>query len=327
MNGRRRVLAALGAWLVSRPLYAQTSREPHRLGVLSAGGPKANLAWFGAFEAGLRELDYVVGKNVILEYRFADGQFERLPSLAADLMRTDPNVLVAHSTPASLAAKKATQKIPVVFVGVADPLGVGLVSSLARPEGNVTGITNISAELAGKRLELLKEVAPRVTQVAVFINPNDANAALQMRSAETVARALGLRLEPVVAIRSVADIGNAFETAVKAGAQAAIRMVDPLSSATRKAVAELALKHRLPVVFAFREDVEAGGILAYGTNLADQFRRAAVYVDKILKGARPADLPVEQPMTFELAVNLRTAKLLGLTMPPEIMVRATRVIQ
>jgi putative ABC transport system substrate-binding protein len=295
--------------------------------VLSGGNRTANQVRFAAFEAGLRELGYTIGKTVHLDYRFADGEFSRLPSLAAEILRRKPDVLLAHTTPGSLAAKKATTNIPVVFVGVADPVGVGLVSNLSRPESNITGITNITAELAGKRLELLKEVVPQARQIAVFVNPNDANAQLQLHNVEAAARTIGISLGPVVHIRSVSDVSVAFEAAVKAGAQAGIRMVDPLSVVTRKPAADLALKYKLPVVFAFSQDVEAGGLLAYGPDIIEQFHRASTYIDKILKGAKPAELPIEQPMTFELAVNLKTARALGLTIPPEIMVRATRIIQ
>jgi putative ABC transport system substrate-binding protein len=275
----------------------------------------------------LRELNYAIGKSVILDYRFAEGRFDRLPTLAAELVRSKPDVLVAHTTPGSLAAKRATQDIPIVMVGIADPIGVGLVTSLARPSGNITGITNITAELAGKRLELLKEIVPRISQVAVFVNPDDANAQIQMKNAESAALALGIRLHPVIPMRNVSDVDRAFTLALKEGAGAAIRMVDPMSSATRQRTAELTLKHRLPVIYAFRQDAEAGSLIAYGTNLPDQFRRAATYVDKILKGTKPADLPVEQPTTFELAINLKTAKALGIAIPPTIMLQATRVIE
>ena len=329
MNNRRKLVVGLGAGTLAGSLYplSHSAENIYRIGVLSAGDPKATRAWFDTFETGLRELKYVVGSSVTLIYRFAEGKFERLPAMAEELVRIKPNVLLAHSTPSSLAAKRATAEIPIVMVGIADPVGAGLVASLARPAENITGITNITAELAGKRLELLKETLPRLATIAVFVNPSDANAPLQMKSAENAARILGIRLHPVVPITSVNDVETAFVTALKEGAGAAIRMVDPMSSATRQRTAELAVKYRLPAVYAFREDVEAGSLLAYGTNVDDQFRRAASYVDKILKGAKPSDLPIEQPTTFELAVNLKTAKALGITIPQTIMVRATRVVQ
>ena len=327
MNNRRRLLAALGTLPVWSWLYAQTPARVYRIGILSAADREATRSNFGAFEAGLRELGYVNGRNVAFEYRFAEGKFERLPALAADLVRLRPDALLVHTTPGSLAARQATTGIPIVMVGVADPVGAGLVAALAHPGGNITGITNITAELAGKRLELLKEIIPRTTRIAVLVNPNDPNAPLQMRNAESAARSLGIQLQPVVHVRSAEDLENAFAAAVKGGAGAAIRMVDPLSSSLRKETVSLAAKHRLPVVYAFREDAEAGGLLAYGTNLPEQFRRAATLVSKILKGAKPADIPVEQPTKFELVVNMKTAKTLGLTIPNSILVRADKVIE
>jgi len=327
LNKRRKVLLGLGVLPLLPFTHAHAQARVYRIGILSGGTRQATRQQFDAFENGLRELNYAVGKNVILDYRFAEGKFERLPTLAAELVRSNPDILVAHTTPGSLAAKSATQKIPIVMVGIADPISVGLVSSLARPSGNITGITNITAELAGKRLELLKEIVPRVSQVAVFINPDDANAQIQIKNAESAALALGIRLHPVIPMRSVDDVDRAFTLAVKEGAGAAIRMVDPMSSATRARTAELTLKHRLPVIYAFRQDAEAGSLVAYGTNLPDQFRRAATYVDKILKGTSPADLPVEQPTTFELAINLKTAKALGITIPQTVLIRADKVIE
>jgi len=318
---------AFGALAVASRLHAQAQARVYRVGVLSAGNREASRHLFGAFEAGMRDLKYVAGQNLTLEYRFAEGKFELLPSLAAELVRLKPDALLVHSTPGNLAAKKATTEIPIVMVAVADPVGVGLVASLARPGGNITGITNITAELAGKRVELLKEILPGASRFAVIVNPNDPNAQLQIRSAEGAARALGVQLHPVLEVRSVEDLESAFSAAVKSRAGAAIRMVDPLVASTRKRTVELTIKHRLPVVYAFREDAEAGGLIAYGTNLHDQFRGAAIFVDKILKGAKPADLPVEQPTRFELVINLKTAKALGITIPRTVLLRADRVIE
>ncbi len=325
MNRRRKLLLAIGALGAWPCAHAQA--KVHRVGVLSAGNREATRFLFGAFEAGMRDLKYVDGRDLALEYRFAEGMFERLPSLAAELVRLRPVALLVHTTPANLAAKKATAEIPIVMVGVADPVGVGLVPSLARQGGNITGITNITAELAGKRLELLKEIMPKATRIAVLVNPNDANAPLQLRNAEGAARVLGVELHPVLEIRRVEDLEGAFAAAVKEGAGAAIRMVDPLGTSGRKQTVGLAARHRLPVVYPYREDVEAGGLISYGPNLPDQFRQAATLVDKILKGAKPADLPVAQPTRFELAINMKTARALGVTIPRSILLRADRVIE
>ncbi len=315
------------AVFTSLPAIGAQPAKVVRIGYLGATVMSAQGPLLDAFRQGLRELGYVEGQNLVLEYRSAEGKFERLPSLAGELVRLKPDVLLVATTPANLAAKKATTTIPIVMVSVADPVGVGLVPSLARPGGNITGITNITAELAGKRLELLKEAVPGAARFAVLVNPDDQNTPLQMRSAEAAARSLGVHLHPVVAVRSGNDLEGAFEAAVKGGAGAAIRMVDPLGSALRRRQAELAAKHHLPVIYAFREDAEAGGLMSYGTNLREQYRQAATFVDKILRGAKPADLPVEQPTRFELVVNLKTAKALGLTIPRSILVRADQVIE
>jgi ABC-type uncharacterized transport system substrate-binding protein len=236
-------------------------------------------------------------------------------------------VLLVQSTPANLAAKAATGSVPIVMVGVADPVGAGLIPNLARPGGNITGITNIGAELAGKRLEILKELIPSLSKAAVMINPGDPNAHLQMASAEAAARNLSVRLDPVLEIRSANDLQGAFAAAASAGAGAALRMIDPLESALRRPTAALAIEHRLPIMFPFREAVELGGLVSYGANLLDQFRQAATLVHKIFNGAKPADLPVEQPSRFELVINLKTAKALGIEVPLFFQQRADEVIE
>jgi len=226
-----------------------------------------------------------------------------------------------------LAAKRITQSIPIVMVGVADPVGVGLVTSLTRPGGNITGITNIGAELAGKRLELLKELIPTASKVAVLINPNDPIAQLQLDGAMNAAKTLAVDLGPVLEISSANDLKPAFEAAVRARVDAALRMIDPLESALRKQTAELAAQHNLPIMFPFREAVEFGGLVSYGTNLPDQFRQAASFVHKIFNGTKPNDLPVEQPTRFELVINLKTAKALGISVPPIFQQRADELIE
>lgn len=306
---------------------AQPAGRVYRVGHLSGSGEVASKPFVDAFREGMRALGYIEGQNLVLEERYAEGKVERLPLLAQELIHRNPDALLVSTTPGNLAAKAATSTIPIVMVLVADPVGAGIVPSLARPGGNITGVTNIVAELAGKRLELLKEIVPSASRIAVLVNPNSQNAPLQMRSAEAAARKLGVELRPVLEVRSAGDLEKAFELAVRARAAAAIRMIDPLVFILRKETAALAAKHRLPVIYPTREDVEAGGLVAYGTNVPEQYRQAATFVDKILRGAKPADLPVEQPTRFELVINLKTARALSLTIPPSLLVRADKLIE
>ena len=306
---------------------AQQPGKKFRIGYLSAGVADARKPYLDAFRLGMRDFGFVEGRNLILETRFAEGKFDRLPALAQELAQLKPDVILASTSGAVLAGNKLIPSIPIVMVAVADPVGIGLVANLARPGGNITGITNINADLAGKRLELLKEILPSLSRVGVLINPGGPAVSSQMRNAEEAARALKLTLEPVAAIRSRDDLPSAFNAVVKGRAMGAIRMVDPLVSALRKETTDLAVKHRLPVIYAYREDVEAGGLVSYGTDLPTQYRQAARFVDKILKGAKPADLPVEQPTKFELVINLQTAKQIGLIIPPNVLARADKVIK
>jgi putative ABC transport system substrate-binding protein len=299
----------------------------HRIGFLSAADHAALRPVLEAFEQQLASLSNAQGAKVAIEYRFAEGHFDRLPALVQELLKSGAELIVTQSTPSALAAKRATASVPIVIVGVADPVGVGLVKSLARPGGNITGVSNMTAELAGKRLELLKQAVPAASRIAVFINPDDPNAALQMRYATQAARALNLQLRPLVHIRAPADLENAFRTASADGAAAGIRMVDPLVSPLRNATTELAARYRLPIVYPFREDAEAGGLIAYGSDQADQYRRAAMLVDKILNGARTGDLSVEQPSKFELVINAKAAKAIGVVIPQSLLLRADRVIE
>jgi putative ABC transport system substrate-binding protein len=306
---------------------AQPGGRVYRVGYLTGGSRSASAFLVASFGQGMHELGHVEGRNWVLEARFAEGKFERLSSLARELIRLNSDVLFVSTTPGALAAKAATATTPIVFVAVADPVGVGLVPNLARPGGNITGITHIVAELTGKRLELLKEIVPTASRIAVLVNPDDPNAPSQMRNADVAAQTLRLQLHPVLTVRGVGDLEGAFEAAVRSGAAAALRMVDPIAGILRVRTVELAAKHRLPVMYAFREDVQAGGLMAYGTSAPAQFRQAAVFVDKILKGAKPGDLPIEQPTKFELLINLKTAKALGLTIPPSLLQRADQVIE
>ena len=319
------LLSGVAAWpLAAR---AQQSGKVYRLGQLSAGAAASWSPLIVHFIHGMRELGYIDGQNLIIEHRYAEGRFEQLPSLLRELLAWKPNVLLVSTTPGNLAAKAATSTVPIVMVAVADPIGAGIVASLSRPGGNITGITNIGAELAGKRIEIVKEIVPDTSKVAVLINPDDQNAPLQMQSAKLAADKLAVQLDPVLHIRSAADLKGAFEAAARARAGAAMRMIDPSGEALRSQMVALAAEYRIPMIYPFREDVLLGGLISYGTSLPDQYRQAATFVHKILSGSKPADLPVEQPTKFELVINLKTAKALGLNVPPTLLARADEVIE
>ncbi len=282
-----------------------------------------------AFRQGLRDLGYVEGRNLVIEYRFAEGKSERVPSLAAELVALKVDVIVAVTTPEALAAKKATRTLPIVFVAAADPVTSGLVSSLARPGGNVTGLSSFFPELVGKRLELLTQAVPGVSRVAVLWHPGflpERTEKDMLKGAEVTAQALGVRLQFLEA-RGPADFDRAFSEMTRARAGALTVLGTTMLFNERRRLVDLATKSRLPAVYPWREGVDAGGLMAYGPNIPDLFRRAATYVDKILKGAKPSDLPVEQPTKFELVINLKTAKALGLTIPPSLLGRADEVLQ
>ena len=276
-----------------------------------------------AFREAMRARGYAP-QRLTIEERYADGDLARLPALAKELVDRKPDLLVTSSTPGAAAAKKATSTIPIVVVLVADPVGAGIVASLARPGGNVTGITNNVADLGGKRLELLKQLVPGMTRVGVIVNPDSPNAPPQMRSVEAAASRLGIQLVPFH-VRRAEDLPGAV-AAARAGSDAALRMIDPLVFNQRKETVALAAKHRLPMAFPTTEDADAGGLIAYGANSPEQFKQAAVLADKILQGAKPADMPVEQPTKFDLVVNRSAAKALGLTIPPGVLTLADRVI-
>jgi putative ABC transport system substrate-binding protein len=279
-----------------------------------------------AFRQGLRELGYVEGKNIVIEMRNVESKVDRLPELAAELVRLRVDLIVALEPPATLAAKDATKTIPIVMRSTDDPVEAGFVASLARPSGNITGVSSVSSELYGKRLELLKEVIPRLSRVAVLWNPDFPAAPVNFKEMETAAKPFGLHLQSMEAQRP-GDFASAFKTATAKHAQAVITLRNPLIVSERKRIVDLAIKSRLPVIYDDRDFVEAGGLMSYGTNLVDLYRRAATYVDKILKGAKPADLPVEQPTKFELIINLKAAQQIGLTIPPNVLARADRVIR
>jgi putative ABC transport system substrate-binding protein len=329
MNNRRKLLVALGASLLAAPFVseAQQAETVYRVGHLSGTGAVASKPFVDAFREGMRALGYVEPKNFVLEERYAEGKIERLPALAQELMERKPDVLLVSTTPGNLAAKAATSTIPIVMVLVADPIGAGIVQSLVRPGGNITGITPMVAELGGKRLEILKALVPKASRVAVIVNPNDQNTPLQMRNAEEGARRLGIKLDPILEVRNADELKGAFEAATRSRSAAAIRMIDPLVFILRKETAALAIKHRLPVIYPTQEDAEAGGLISYGANISEQYRQAATLVHKILRGAKPADLPVEQPTKFDLVINVKTAKALGLTIPQSLLISANKVIE
>jgi len=326
---RRKLVIALGAGALMGPFASKAQRAAriYRVGHLSGSGAVPSKPFLDAFREGMRALGYVEAKNFVLEERYAEGKGERLPTLAAELIQTNPDVLLVATTPGNLAAKAATTSIPIVMVLVADPVGAGIVKSLAKPGGNITGITNIVAELGGKRLEILKQIVPTASRIAVMVNPSDQNTPLQLRYAEEGARSLGIKLDPILEIRRPDDLDKAFEAATRARSVAAIRMIDPLVFILRKETAALATKHRLPMIYPAREDVEAGGLIAYGANVPEQFRQASTLVAKILRGVKPAELPIEQPTKFELFINNKTAKALGLKIPQSLLISADKVIE
>ncbi len=316
--------------LLAAPLVtdAQPAGKVSRIGWLSAGFPRPDRdPPVDAFRQGLRELGYVEGQNLVIEYRGAEGRDERLPDLAAELVRLHVDVLVAVGPIATRAAQHATRTLPIVMTGTADPVGAGFVASLARPGGNITGVSLLMAELPGKRLELLKETVPQSTRVAVLANPDNPVYEALRNNLTVAARALGLHLH-VVEVHSADELDPAFAAVTREGADALMVLSDPaLMDNLRGRVADLAATHRLPAMYNWKMYVEAGGLMSYGPSLPERHRRAATYVDKLLKGANPADLPVEQPTKFELVINLKTAKALGLTVPPTILFQADEVIQ
>ncbi len=309
--------------LAPLPAAGQQATKIHRVGFLATS---SRSPYNEAFLKSLRELGYVEGQNLAVEFRFSGERVERFSDLAAELVRLKVDIIYAATTLPAQAAKKATTTIPIVFGIVADPIGAGLVASLARPGGNVTGLTNISPELSGKRLELLKETFPRIRRVAVLLNPANPTARLKLKESEGAARSLGLKLHTLEA-RDSAQLDSVFSALMKERADALVMFGDPVFTAYRGRIVELAAKNRLPAMYEEREWAVIGGLMAYGPNLIEQVRRAVFYVDKILKGAKPADLPVEQPTKFELVINLKTAKALGLTIPQSVLVRADEVIR
>lgn len=313
------------AWAVAVRAQAPAKKVP-RIGVLSPWTPSDAAPWHQAFRLGLRDLGWVEGKNISIEYRYAEGRHDRLPDLAADLVRLKVDVIVASVTPDALAAQKATRAIPIVLVAGGDPVAIGLGESLARPGGNVTGLSQMSRELGGKRLELLKEMVPRLSRMAVLWNPQNQSSTLNWKEIQLAARQLGVQLHSLE-VRSPNDLDQAFEAAIKTRAGALFIMPDPVFVTNLKRIAGLAAKSRLPSIFHLSEFADAGGLVSYGVDRPDLFRRAATFVDKILKGAKPGDLPIDQATRFELVINMKTAKALGITIPQSILLRVDRVIE
>jgi len=274
----------------------------------------------------MRELGYVEGDNLVVEYRFADGKAERLSNLVAELLELKPDVLVVAGTPAVTAAQKATTRIPIVMGGASDPVGSGFIQSLALPGGNITGLSNLSTDLSPKLVEMLLRVAPKLSRVAILVNPTNQSHASVAASLQAAAQSVNLEIGAVEAA-TTQQIEGAFAKMSRQNAGAVIVVADALFIQEGQQIAELARKHRMPSVFPFREQVDAGGLMSYGQHLADNFRRAATYVDKIFKGVKPADLPVEESTKPELIINLKTAEALGVTIPPELLVLATEVIE
>ena len=321
------VVAALALALLAAPfaVEAQPTRKIPRVGVLGGQSPESSPPIF-ALREGLRDLGYVEGRNIAIEWRWARGKLERFPDLAADLVQLKVDVIVVATTPGAQAAQRATRTIPIVMAFVSDPIALGFVTTLARPGANITGLGVPTPEIAGKRLQLLREVSPTVTRIAVLSDPDQPGASAELKGTEAAARVLGVQLQ-VLEVRSTGEFDRAF--AAIARARAAGILIPPSTTlfANRAHIAQLAVKHRLPTSGWARELTEAGCLMSYGASNPDVARRAAYFVDKILKGAKPADLPVEQPTKFELVINLKTAKALGLTIPPSLLGRADQVIE
>jgi putative tryptophan/tyrosine transport system substrate-binding protein len=318
----------LGALLfaLSVPVWAQQATKVPQIGFIIVTSPSANAARIDAFRQGLRDLGYVEGKNIVIQYRWAEGKFDRLPELAAELVRLKVDVIVSAGPQPTRAAKEATSTIPVVMGQDNDPIGNGFIVSLARPGGNITGLSTLYPEISGKQLELLKEIIPRLSHLAVFGNSTQPGNPQSLKKVELAAGALSVQLQ-YVDVQGPKDTETAFRAASKGHADAVLVLSSPVIFSHRKRFADIAVKNRLPVMYAQPEFVEDGGLMTYGPSITDLYRRAASYVDKILKGAKPAELPVEQPTKFELLINLKTAKQIGLTIPPNVLLRADKVIK
>jgi len=322
------VVCCSGALLFAlcTPVSAQQAGKVPRIGFLDPTSSAVSKARIEAFRQGLRKLGYTEGKNIAIDYRFADGKPKRLNDLATELVRRNVDIIVTRAIPGAVAAQQATIKTPIVFVGVADAVAVRLVASLARPGGNITGLTSLAPELSGKRLELLRQTSPKVSRVAVLRNPTNSGDSIIWKETEEAAQALGLQLHSIE-VRNANDLKNAFESATRANDQGLVTLPDPLLQSHRNQIVEFTTKSRLPGIYPDPEYVEAGGLMSYAANPLEFYARASIYVDRILKGAKAGDLPVEQPTKFDLVINLQAAKQIGLTIPQKLLARADRVIR
>ena len=320
-------LVSTGLAIGSLRANAQQAGKVYRIGYLAGGSAAGSLAFVEQFREGLREHGWIEGQNVVIEYRFAEGRFDRLPALAAELVRHKVDIIAAIPTPAAVAAKNATGTIPIVLMVAVNPLELGLITSVARPGGNLTGIAfSFSTEILGKNLALLKEAIPRVRHVAVLTNPANPGHTIAIKNMKAAADAMGVQLS-ILEVREPNQFDAAFKVMAEGRAEALFIIADAQFQIHRARLAELAAKNRLPSMHGFREYVEAGGLMSYGPNIAASVRHGASFVDRILRGAKPADLPVEQPTKFELAINLKTAKVLGVTIPQSVLLRAEEVMQ
>jgi len=328
MGGAARILTlTLVVVALSLAAHAQSPARVARIGYLGSSSPSLEAQWIDAFRQRLRELSYVEGRSITLEYRWADGRDERLPGLATELVNAKVDIIVTTGTPSAFAAKRATTTIPIVMASAGDPVRSGLIASLARPGANLTGVTVLGPELEGKRLGYLKQAIPGISRVAVIWNPANPAIRFYLQAAQDVARTSQLTLEPVTEIRRVEDFESALATITRARPDALIVRADRFLLAHRRRIVDFAVTRRLPGMYAYPEYVDAGGLMSYAPDNAALFRDAASYVDKILRGAKPGDLPVQEPSKFELAINLKTARALGLTLSQSLLLQADRVVQ
>jgi len=326
---RRVFISGITVGLLAGPLTveAQQTGKVYRIVYLGNSSAALESDLTAAFRDGLRQLDYVEGQNIVIDYRWAEGRNDRFPPLVAEAVRLKANVILTSGTPAAIAAKDGTRTIPIVIAAMGDPIGAGVVASLARPGGNITGLASMSPEIDGKRLELLTELVPGVSRIAVLWNPTNPGNAARLRNIQDAAKILRLTLEPLVGAEDSQDLEKGFQTMVAARAQALVIEPDRGLLAHRAQIVNFTAKQRLPTLYPYREFVQAGGLVSYAPSYPAMFRRAATYVDKILKGVKPSDLPIEQPTTFELVINSKTAKAQSLTIPPSLLQRADQVIE